>query len=55
MKNVDIEKLLEEAKILYWEEDGKVIFQQNTIGKHDIFKKSENTQEYPVLKLVQEG
>lgn len=35
MNNDDIERLLKEAKILYWKENDKVIFQQKHIGKPD--------------------
>lgn len=50
----EIEKLIKEAKILYWKEDGKIIYQQNHIGILNNIKKSENTQKSPELKLKQE-
>lgn len=57
MKKIDIERLLEEAKIIYWKENenGEVIFQQNHIGKLDKNKKLENNVQAPALQLVQEG
>lgn len=35
MNDEELEKLIEKAKILYWKENDKVIFQQKHIGKQD--------------------
>lgn len=57
MKSINIERLLEEAKIMYWKENETVIFQEKHIGKQDKTENSGSAHEYSVLKLklIQEG
>lgn len=51
--NIDVEKLLKEAKVLYWKENEN--FQQNHIGIQDKDKDLDNSHEYSVLQSAQEG
>lgn len=51
--SINIERLLEEAKIIYWKENE--IFQQNHIGKLDKTQKLVNNVQAPALQLTKEG
>lgn len=51
--NIDVEKLLKEAKIIYWKENE--YFHENHIGKQDKNKDLDNSHEYSVLQSAQEG
>lgn len=48
MKNIDIEKLMRECKIIYWKEDE--ICQENTIGIQDNIKNLENIDKPLVIQ-----
>lgn len=55
MKNsINIEKLLKEAKIIYWKENDVTLYQKNTIGILDNTKNTEN-KDRPLLIQYSRG
>jgi hypothetical protein len=54
MSEINIKRLLEEAKILYWNEGEEVIFQQNHIGIHNNLENKKSETKTPILQCNKE-